>query len=181
MASAELLVWIDLEMTGLNPERCTILEIASIVTDAELGIVAEGPSLVVHQPEEALAVMSAEVAEMHARSGLSAAVRAATLSRAQAEELTLAFVREHCAEGTALLCGNSVWKDRQFLERHMPRLAAYLSYRTIDVSTIKELARRWYGGRYEPPEKADSHRALDDIRESIAELVWYRTRVFVPR
>jgi oligoribonuclease len=180
MASGDRLVWIDLEMTGLDPERCAIVEIASIITDAELRIVAEGPSLVIHQPEEALATMNAEVAEMHARSGLAAAVRAATLSLGQAEELTLAFVRAHCTAGTALVCGNSVWKDRQFLARYMPQLAAYLNYRTIDVSTIKELARRWYAGRYEPPKKADSHRALDDIRESIAELAWYRARVFVP-
>jgi oligoribonuclease len=173
------LAWVDLEMTGLDPDRCAIVEIATLVTDDQLDIVAEGPNLVVHQPEPVLAAMSREVREMHRRSGLLRAIRDSTLSLADAAEQTLAFLKEHLEPGKAPLCGNSVWKDRSFLERYAPELAQFFHYRNVDVSTLKELARRWYGPAGRCPEKAESHRALDDIRESIAELRWYRGQVFL--
>lgn len=181
MASKGNLVWVDLEMTGLDPERCTIVEIATIVTSAELEILAEGPCLVVHQPDAILDEMSDEVRELHTRSGLLEQIRASSLSLAEAERRSLAFVEQHCAPQQSPLCGNSIWKDRQFLERHMPALARFLHYRVVDVSSIKELARRWYGERGQAPAKAERHRALDDIRESIEELKWYRDHLFVPR
>lgn len=180
MSRDRLLVWIDLEMTGLDPERCAIVEVATVVTDSALDVVAEGPNLVVHQPAEALAAMDAEVAHMHKRSGLLQRITASEVSLAQAERETLDFVKQHCDPRTAPLCGNSVWKDRHFLARYMPELDRYLHYRVVDVSTVKELVRRWYPGSVELPKKADKHRALDDIRESIAELRFYRERVFVP-
>lgn len=172
------LLWLDLEMTGLDPERCAIVEIATAVTDGNLDLIAEGPNLVIHQPPEALATMSPVVVEMHTRSGLLERIAASTISLAQAEAETLAFVRLHCEERTAPLCGNSIWKDRQFIERYMPALDAYLHYRCVDVSTIKELGRRWYGDAI-VPKKKEAHRALDDIRESIDELRHYRTQLFV--
>ncbi|MBI4701139.1 MAG: oligoribonuclease [Deltaproteobacteria bacterium] len=177
--AGDRLVWIDLEMTGLDPERCRIVEIATAVTDAELDLVADGPSLVVHQPEPVLGACQPEALELHRRSGLLERVRAARLAEREAEAETLAFVRRHCEPRASPLCGNSVWKDRQFLERYMPELAAFLHYRTIDVSTIKELVRRWYPERFAAPPKRKTHRALDDIHESIAELRWYRRHVFV--
>ncbi len=174
----ERLVWVDLEMTGLDAEKCVIVEIASIVTDPELGIVAEGPNLVIHQPEEALARMDPVVVQMHQKSGLLDKVRASTVTLAAAEAETLAFVKQHCAPGKSPLCGNSIYKDRQFIERYMKAFDAFLHYRHVDVSTVKELARRWYQGRVPELKKADHHRALDDIRESIAELRHYRQHVF---
>jgi oligoribonuclease len=178
MARDDLLVWIDLEMTGLDPERCAIVEIATIVTDAELSIVAEGPNIVIHQLPEVLATMDDFVVQMHQRSGLLDRIAASEVDVAAAEEATLAFVAEHCAPRTSPLCGNSIWKDRQFIERYMKRLDAHLHYRCVDVSTIKELGRRWYPDRFAPPAKNETHRALDDIRESIAELRWYRANLF---
>jgi oligoribonuclease len=174
MPRDDLLVWIDLEMTGLDPERCAIVEIATIVTDAELSIVAEGPNLVVHQPPEVLATMEDVVVKMHRRSGLLDRIAASDVSLSAAEEATLAFVAEYCTPRSSPLCGNSIWKDRQFVERYMKRLDAHLHYRCIDVSTLKELARRWYPAQFDPPAKKETHRALDDILESIAELRWYR-------
>ncbi|MBM4375506.1 MAG: oligoribonuclease [Deltaproteobacteria bacterium] len=173
------LVWVDLEMTGLDAEACAIVEIATIVTDEQLGIVAEGPNHIVYQPEEVLARMHPEVVAMHTKSGLLDRIRASRVSVAEAEAATLAFVREHCEAKASPLCGNSVHKDRQFLERYMPLLHAHLHYRNIDVSTVKELVRRWYGDRVPAYAKGDKHRALDDIRESIGELRHYRERVFV--
>ena len=172
------LVWVDLEMSGLDPERCTILEIATIVTDADLRIVAEGPVIAIHQPESVLAVMDEWNREHHAASGLSGRVRASTQSMADAEVATLAFVRRFCPERSSPLCGNSIHHDRRFLARYMPRFEAYLHYRNIDVSTIKELVRRWYPNGPQAPEKKHAHLALDDIRESIAELRFYREHVF---
>lgn len=174
------LVWVDLEMTGLDPARHAIVEIATVVTDAELRIVAEGPSLVVHASEDALAGMDDYVRDLHTKSGLLDRIRSSTISLAEAEAATLRFVRDHGPPRSSPLCGNSIHKDRQFLERHMPALEAHLHYRNIDVSTLKELVRRWYGERVPPFAKGDKHRALDDIRESIAELRYYRERVFVP-
>lgn len=174
------LVWMDLEMTGLDVERHTIVEIATIVTDSELEVVAEGPNLVIAQPEEALAQMGEVVVAMHTRSGLLERIRSSTVSLAEAEARTLEFVRQHCEAGVAPLCGNSIHQDRRFLERHMPALHDHFHYRNVDVTSIKEVVRRWYGGRIPPFEKGEQHRALDDILESIGELRHYRTHVFVP-
>jgi len=174
------LVWIDLEMSGLDPERNTILQIASLISDADLNIVAEGPELVIHHPDSVLAAMDEWNRDHHGASGLSARVRASTISLADAERDTLAFVQRYCTERSSPLCGNSIHHDRRFLARYMPRLDAYLHYRNIDVSTVKELARRWYPNGPPPPEKRHAHLALDDIRESIEELRFYRQHVFRP-
>jgi oligoribonuclease len=174
------LVWIDLEMTGLDPERDVVVEIAVVVTDGQLQRVVEGPDLVVHQPDEALAGMVDVVRDMHAKSGLTEAVRASELSLADAEKQVLAFVREHVPEaGAAPLAGNSIHADRAFIRRHLPDLDAHLHYRNVDVSTIKELVARWYPDVFDKrPSKAGDHRALADILESIAELRYYREHAF---
>lgn len=171
---AERLVWMDLEMTGLDPERCVIVEIATLVTDAELNVLAEGPNLVVHQPDEELAKMDDFVVKMHEKSGLLERIKRSEIALAEAEAQTLAFLKEHVEPRTAPLCGNSIWKDRQFVERYLPEVDGHLHYRNVDVSTLKELFRRWYPDRYAPPQKKETHRALDDILESIAELRYYR-------
>jgi len=177
-----MLVWMDLEMTGLDPARHVIVEIATIVTDDELAIVAEGPDLVVHQPPEALEDMEPVVVEMHTSSGLLEAIAASTTTLEAAGQATLEFIREHVPEArTVPLCGNSIGTDRRFLAVHLPEIEEHLHYRSVDVSTIKELTRRWYPGALEAvPRKATAHRALDDIRESIQELRWYRANVFKP-
>ena len=177
-----MLVWMDLEMTGLDPARHVIVEIATIVTDDHLEVVAEGPDLVVHQPPEALAAMEDVVREMHTASGLLAAIEASTTTLEEAGEATLAFIKEHVPEPrTVPLCGNSIGTDRRFLAAYLPAIEEHLHYRSVDVSTIKELTRRWYPGAIEAvPRKATAHRALDDIRESIEELRWYRDHVFRP-
>ncbi len=174
------LVWIDLEMTGLDPDRHVIVEIATIVTDGELELIAEGPELVVHATDAELDEMITLVRDMHTSSGLLPEIRSASLSVTEAEEQTLAFVREHCPrKGQHPLCGNSIGTDRRFLARYMPRLEDHLSYRCVDVSTIKELSRRWYPGSYrDRPGKSKGHRALADIRESIEELRHWRASVF---
>lgn len=176
------LVWIDMEMTGLDPATCVVLEIATIVTDANLDIVAEGPDLVVHATEEQLAGMVPIVQEMHRKSGLTERVRASAITVSEAEAQTLAFVRKHCAKkGLHPICGNSIGTDRRFIAQYMRKLDAHLSYRAIDVSSIKELAKRWYPKAYAGrPEKKKGHRALADIRESIEELRHWRTSVFAP-
>ncbi|MSP25050.1 MAG: oligoribonuclease [Myxococcales bacterium] len=174
------LVWIDLEMTGLDPQTCVIVEIATVITEGDLRVVCEGPTFVIHQPDEVLDRMSPEVRAMHDHNGLYEQIRASKVGLAEAEAATLAFVRTHCEEGTAPLAGNSIHKDRQFIERYMPALDRYVHYRNVDVSTVKELARRWYPERVPPYAKGDRHRALADIRESIGELVHYRAHMFVP-
>lgn len=171
------LVWIDLEMSGLDPDQCTILEIATIVTDGELEILEEGPDLVIHQPDSVLEAMDEWCTKHHAESGLTQQVRDSSISLAEAEAQTLEFVTRHTQPGSSPLCGNSVWQDRRFLHKYMPRLDAHLHYRLIDVSSIKELARRWYPELRVPP-KQNLHRALDDIRASIAELRFYRETIF---
>jgi len=176
---APRMVWVDLEMTGLDPSTCAIVEIASIITDSELTVLAEGPALVIHQGEATLSAMSAFVRDLHTRSGLLDRIMRSTISTAEAEAQTVAFLERHCQKGTALLSGNSVWKDRAFLERHMPSVIEFLHYRMVDVSTIKELVRRWYPASYHAPKKKEVHRALDDIRESIEELKWYKGKIFV--
>jgi len=170
----------DLEMTGLDPARHVILEIATLVTDDQLEVVAEGPDLVVHQPPEVMAAMEEVVRSMHTRSGLLEAVAASSTSLAEAGEATLAFIRQHVPEPvTVPLCGNSIATDRRFLAAHLPAVESHLHYRSVDVSTIKELARRWYPEAYRSaPDKVGGHRALDDIRESLVELRHYRSSVF---
>ena len=180
MAGAPL-VWIDLEMTGLAPERERIIEAAALVTDSELNVIAEGPNLVIHQSDELLAAMDEWNTKHHGESGLTERVRASTLSEAEAEEQLLAFLEEHCEVGQSPLCGNSVHQDRRFLHRYMPKVDAFLHYRLIDVSTVKELCRRWCPEAYaKRPNKVGNHRALDDIRESLEELRYYRTICFDP-
>lgn len=173
----------DLEMTGLEPRRDIIVEIATLVTDDELEIVEEGPDLVIGVDPAALEVMEEVVRLMHERSGLLAAISSSTVTLAQAAESTLAFVRKHVPEPRkAPLCGNSIGTDRRFLAAYMPEVEGYLHYRCIDVSTIKELARRWYPAAFAAaPRKAGAHRALDDIKESVEELKYWRNTVFRER
>lgn len=177
-----MLVWMDLEMTGLEPDRHVIVEIATVVTDDHLNIVAEGPDLVIHAAPAQLAEMGDFVTAMHTKSGLLTEIEASTITIEVAEAATLAFLREQIGEeGAVPLCGNSIGTDRRFLQQYMPTLESYFHYRNVDVSTIKELARRWNPEVLSTlPEKESSHRALDDIRESIAELVHYRTTLFQP-
>jgi oligoribonuclease len=172
----------DLEMTGLEPERHVIVEIATLVTDDDLNVIGEGPDLVIHATSEQLTHMGDFVTEMHTKSGLLGLIAASTVSVAEAEEATLNFLKTHISEvRTVPLCGNSIGTDRRFLQDYMPTLEAFFHYRNVDVSTIKELARRWYPEILaELPEKDSAHRALDDIRESIAELQFYRARLFRP-
>jgi oligoribonuclease len=179
-ALSQPLVWVDLEMTGLDPDREVIVEIAVIVTDGQLEAVHEGPDIVLGAAEDVLSRMHPRVVEMHRRSGLTARVRASDVTAADAEQAVLAFVRQHVpAAGAAPLAGNSVHADRAFLRRYMPELEAHCHYRNVDVSTVKELARRWHPDALAaaPPKEGD-HRALSDIRESIAELRYYRQAIF---
>ena len=175
-----MLVWMDLEMTGLDHDSDVIVEIATIITDDDLAIVAEGPDLVVHADDDALARMGDVVRSMHASSGLLDQIRASTVDLTEAGAQTLAFIREHVPEpGTVPLCGNSIGTDRRFLARWLPEIEEYLHYRSVDVSSVKELAKRWYPESVaKAPGKHGTHRALDDIRESIAELRYYREAVF---
>jgi len=171
----------DLEMTGLDPERDVIVEIATLITDDELNIVAEGPDLVIHQPEERLAGMEQIVVDMHTKSGLLDAIRTSSISLEEAGAKTLDFIKLHVPEPRTIpLCGNSIGTDRRFLAKYLPDIENYLHYRSVDVSTIKELVKRWYPGTDSSrPHKGGTHRALDDIRQSIEELRFYRARVFV--
>ena len=176
---AKHLIWIDLEMSGLDPELHVIVEIASIVTDNQLTVVAEGPDLVIHHPEEILAAMEPWSLEHHGASGLLDSIRSSSCTSFQAEEETLRFLSQYAEKGASPLCGNSIGQDRRFLIKHMPRLEAFFHYRNIDVSSVKELVKRWYPN-LPPFEKAKSHLALSDIRESISELLYYRNYVFLP-
>ena len=175
-----MLVWMDLEMTGLDHDRDVIVEIATIVTDDDLAIVAEGPDLVVHADEDALARMGDVVRTMHTSSGLLDQIRDSSVDLTEAGAQTLAFIREHVPEPrTVPLCGNSIGTDRRFLAKWLPEIEEYLHYRSVDVSSVKELAKRWYPESVaKAPGKHGTHRALDDIRESIAELRYYREAVF---
>lgn len=175
-----MLVWMDLEMTGLDHTSEVIVEIATLITDDDLQVVAEGPDLVVNQPEESLLKMDPFVVEMHTRSGLLDQIRSSTITLEQAGAETLAFIQEHVPEArTVPLCGNSIGTDRRFLAAYLPEIEEYLHYRSVDVSSIKELARRWYPAVLtQRGWKQGAHRALDDIRESIAELQLYRDLVF---
>ncbi len=175
-----MLVWMDLEMTGLDHTSDVIVEIATLVTDDDLEIIAEGPDLVVYQPEEVLARMDPFVVEMHTKSGLLQLIKDSTISLEQAGAATLAFVKEHAPESrTVPLCGNSIGTDRRFLATYLPEIEEYLHYRSVDVSSLKELVRRWYPDVLaQRGWKQGSHRALDDIRESVSELRLYRELVF---
>lgn len=172
----------DLEMTGLEPERHVIVEIATLVTDDDLNVIGEGPDLVIHASPEEMSQMGDFVTEMHTKSGLIALIESSSISVADAESATLDFLKEHISEArTVPLCGNSIGTDRRFLQDYMPTLEAFFHYRNVDVSTLKELARRWYPEILASvPEKDSAHRALDDIRESIAELAFYRANLFRP-
>lgn len=172
------LVWLDLEMTGLNVEKEVIIEIATIVTDGNLNILAEGPDLVIHQPTIVLDRMDEWCTRQHGLSGLTEAVKESRLTEKDAEERTLAFLQEYIEPGKSPLCGNSIGQDRRFLEKFMPKLSSFVHYRNIDVSTVKELARRWRPDLSMDKDQSSAHRALADIRESIKELRYYRDTFF---
>lgn len=171
---ATSLIWIDMEMSGLDPEENRVLEVAIVITDANLNTVAEAPVLVVHQPDSVLNSMDSWNTNTHARTGLTERVRASRLDEAQVEAAMLAFVSQYVPAATSPMCGNSVHQDRRFLARYMPRLEAYFLYRNLDVSTLKELARRWRPELLSGLVKAGKHEALADIHESIGELKYYR-------
>jgi oligoribonuclease len=170
----------DLEMTGIDPDKQGILEIATAVTDENLKVVAEGPNIAIHQPEGILSAMEQWSMTHHAASGLLDRVRTSPCDCKGAEEMTLKFLSLHTKKGCSPLCGNSVWQDRRFLEKYMPRVNAFLHYRNIDVSSIKELVKRWYP-HLPIFKKQKTHLALRDIKESIAELRYYRQKVFLPK
>ncbi|CAE6923392.1 oligoribonuclease [Vibrio sp. B1FLJ16] len=176
--SDQNLIWVDLEMTGLDPETHKIIEIASIVTDSELNILAEGPVLAVHQPEDELAKMDAWCTNTHTASGLVERVRNSKVSEQDAIEQTIAFLEKWVPKGVSPICGNSIGQDRRFLYKHMPELEEYFHYRYVDVSTLKELTCRWKPEVLDGFSKQGTHLALDDIRESIAELKYYRETIF---
>jgi oligoribonuclease len=182
MAGSDVLVWLDMEMTGLDPERERIIEIATILTDGQLLEIAVGPELVIHQADDVLAAMDDWNTKHHGASGLTERVRASEISDIDAEAQTIAFLNTHIsARERPVLAGNSIHQDRRFIRRYMPALEKRLHYRMVDVSTIKELARRWYPQVVtKQPQKKDTHRALDDIRESVDELRFYRSQLFVP-
>jgi len=172
------LVWMDLETTGIDDRSCSILEIATIITDKDLQIVEEGPSLVIHQSNTILKKMDPWCIDQHGASGLTEASRTSEVSLNDAAMQTLAFVKKHCLRGKAPMCGNSIGFDRRFIMHHMPKLNSYLDFRNVDVSSFKELVYRWYPGVVEKVVKKSTHRALDDIRESIDEMRFYRQHVF---
>jgi oligoribonuclease len=178
-------VWIDLEMTGLDVHTDVILEIATVITDGDLNVIAEGPSFVISQSEEKLLRMDKWCVDQHGKSGLSKAVLESTISVENAEKETLNFIKKYCLEYTGVLSGNTVWQDRLFLKKYMPSIIQYLHYRLVDVSAIKELIKHWYSKGGQPKvasidfKKSDNHRALEDIYESIAELDYYRKNFFV--
>jgi oligoribonuclease len=180
MPNRDHLIWIDLEMTGLSPEQDVIIEIATLVTDRELETVAEGPVIAIHHDEGVLARMDDWNQRQHGQSGLLTRVRASRIDMAEAEAQTLAFLAQHVAPGSSPMCGNSICQDRRFLARHMPALERFFHYRNLDVSTLKELARRWAPGVLDGVRKTGAHLALDDIRDSIAELRHYRGALFAP-
>jgi oligoribonuclease len=182
VAREDRLVWVDLEMTGLEVETDVIVEIACIVTDSDLAALDEGIQLVVHQDPSVLERMDDFVRAMHAKSGLLEEIPAATFDTREAERQVLAYVQQHVTiAGAAPMCGNSIGMDRRFLAKYMPELDNYVHYRSVDVSSFKELARRWYPAIYRKrPGKAEQHRALDDILESIDELRYYRAELFAP-
>jgi len=180
MAKKDHLIWIDLEMTGLDPETESIIEIATIVTDNNLNILAEGPNLVINQPKSLIDAMDEWCTDHHGKSGLTKKVLESSLTMEEAEQQTLAFLAEWTEKGASPLCGNSIWQDRRFLLKYMKGLESWCHYRLIDVSTLKELSKRWKPDLSGHPEKSGSHLALADIRESIEELRFYRDHFINP-
>jgi oligoribonuclease len=180
MPSSDYLIWIDLEMTGLKPDADVIIEMATIVTDANLDVVAEGPVIAIHQPDSVLDGMDEWNKRTHGASGLVARVRESKYTMASAEKRTLEFVNALVEINSSPMCGNSICQDRRFLARHMPTLEKFFHYRNLDVSTIKELARRWAPGIIPGFSKQGEHKALADIQESIRELAYYREHFFAP-
>lgn len=175
------LVWMDLEMTGLEPDRDVIIEMATIITDAELNVIAEGPEIVIQRSQDLFSGMDSWNREHHKKSGLWQKVVTSTISESEAEEMTLAFIKEHVKDRESPLCGNSIWQDRRFIAKYMKNIDAYLHYRLIDVSTLKTLGNMWYANDMKQiTDKKSSHRALDDIRESIEELKRYRALLMKP-
>ena len=173
----ENLIWIDLEMTGLDPQNDVIIEIATIVTDKNLNILAEGPVLAIHQSDEILNGMDEWCTNQHGKSGLTQRVKDSKISATDAEQQTIAFLEQYVPKGASPMCGNSICQDRRFMVNYMPVLETFFHYRNLDVSTLKELARRWAPGVYSGFTKESSHLAMDDIKDSIAELVYYREHV----
>lgn len=176
--SRDNLVWIDCEMTGLDPIKNVLIEIAVLITDSELNLVAEGPQIVIHQKKSVMDAMDKWNRTHHGKSGLTEAVIKSAVSVSDAEQEVLKFVRKHCSKRTAPLCGNSIGQDRRFLDRYMPTLHEYFHYQSIDVSSVKQLTYRWFPDRCSPPDKSDNHRAMGDIYESIDELRYYRKHFF---
>ncbi len=177
--SRDHLVWIDCEMTGLDPRKDVLLEIAVLITDNELNIIAEGPVLAIRQPESKLRAMNAWCRRTHSRSGLLKRVCEEGVPLRQAERQVLKFVRRYCYVRQSPLCGNSIWQDRRFLDKYMPQLDGFFHYQNIDVSSVKQLVNRWYPENRHAPEKESVHLALDDIRESVAELQFYKQNIFI--
>lgn len=181
MRSESNLVWLDLEMTGLQVAEDVILEIATVITDGQLNLVAKGPLLVIHQPEEKLTLMDEWVTKQHAKSGLTQEVRTSKISIEEAEKATLTFIQEYCVKRKSPLCGNSIWQDATFLRKYMPRITDFMHYRVLDVSAFKEAVGRWYpSSPYKDFKKSDQHRAMPDTLESIEELKHYRKYFFIP-
>ena len=179
--SPQRLVWMDLEMTGLDPDRDVIIEMATVITDAALNVIAEGPEIVIQRSQDLFASMDSWNREHHTKSGLWKKVIESTVSQNEAEEMTLNFIKKHVGEKQSPLCGNSIWQDRRFIAKHLKNLDAYLHYRLIDVSTVKILGKMWYPKEMETlVEKKSNHRALEDIKESIEELKRYQGLVFKP-
>jgi oligoribonuclease len=174
------LIWLDLEMTGLDPDHDHIIEIATIITDDQLNIIAEGPAIAIHQTQSILAQMDEWNTRQHGGSGLTARVQVSKINLSEAEQQTLLFLQQHCQAQESPLCGNSICQDRRFLYRHMPKLEAFFHYRNLDVSTIKELARRWQPELMPLLKKQDRHLALEDIKDSINELKLYQQHFFQP-
>lgn len=178
MQQLDRLIWIDLEMTGLVPERDVIIEIATLVTDANLHLIAEGPSIAIHQPDEIMNCMDEWNTRQHGQSGLRKRVHDSEVSVAQAEQETLRFLQKHVEIGQSPMCGNSICQDRRFLARYMPELEAFFHYRNLDVSTLKELARRWKPKVLDGFKKNSNHLAMDDIKDSVEELRFYKSKLF---
>tara|TARA_R110002072_G_scaffold19840_1_gene73163 strand:- start:576 stop:1121 length:546 start_codon:yes stop_codon:yes gene_type:complete len=179
MSKQDNLIWIDLEMTGLYPETDVIIEIATIVTDKDLNFIAEGPELAIHQSAETMAAMDEWNTNQHGGSGLTERVKQSAISTRDAELATIEFLQQHVDKGASPICGNSIGQDRRFLVKYMPELEDYFHYRNLDVSTIKELAKRWRPAALDGFDKKGSHLALDDVKDSIAELAHYRKTFFI--